>query len=214
MSFISISLIIRKMNDILIAYNSRPDDDAHNFFQSCADEVRQACADLGHGCSIKTRDELTEQVIMQSMTSHSLCVFAAHGSSDSIVNENDDEVISTRTTNYVFKGKGLYAISCSCASSLLPELSRIGISIFVGYDDDFRLSGDAGVFVNCALSGFRSFAEGKSFGQAQSDMLASFDEAIRKAGDSSNPFEKMLLLRDKESLVFHGEPETTFSDLI
>lgn len=117
---------------------------------------------------------------MQSMTSHSLCVFAAHGSSDSIVNENDDEVISTRTTNYVFKGKGLYAISCSCASSLLPELSRIGISIFVGYDDDFRLSGDAGVFVNCALSGFRSFAEGKSFGQVQSDMLASLMRLFEK----------------------------------
>ena len=98
------------MNDILIAYNSRPDDDAHSFFQSCADEARQACADLGCGYSIKTRDELTEQVIMQSMTSHSLCVFAAHGSSDSIVNEHDDEVISIRTTNYVFEGKGLYAL--------------------------------------------------------------------------------------------------------
>lgn len=93
------------MNDILIAYNSRPDDDAHNFFQSCADEVRQACADLGHGCSIKTRDELTEQVIMQSMTSHSLCVFAAHGSSDSIVNENDDEVISTARQITFLKGR-------------------------------------------------------------------------------------------------------------
>lgn len=202
------------MNDILIAYNSRPDDDAHNFFQSCADEVRQVCTDLGCGCVIKTRDELTEQVIMQSMISHSLCVFAAHGSSDSIVNENDDEVISIRTTNYVFKGKGLYTISCSCASSLLPELSRIGISIFVGYNKDFLFSGNESVFVNCALSGFKSFAEGKSFGQAQSDMLASFDEAIRKVEDSSNPFEKMFLLRDKESLVFHGTPEITISDLI
>lgn len=202
------------MSDILIAYNSRPDDDAHNFFQSCADEARQACTDLGRRCSMKTKDELTEQVIMQSMISHSLCVFAAHGSSDSIVNEDDDEVISTRTTNYVFKGKGLYAISCSCASSLLPELSRIGISIFVGYDDDFRFSGDGDVFVNCALSGFRSFAEGKSFEQAQLDMLASFDEAIRNAEFSSNPFEKMFLLRDKESLVFYGAPGTIFSDLI
>ena len=45
-------------------------------------------------------------------------------------------------------------------------------------------------------------------------MLESFDEAIRKAEDSSNPFEKMFLLRDKESLVFHGAPETTFYDLI
>ena len=68
--------------------------------------------------------------------------------------------------------------------------------------------------MNCALSGFKSFAEGKSFEQAKSDMLASFDEAIRKAEDSSNPFEKMFLLRNKESLVFHGAPETTIYDLI
>lgn len=202
------------MSNILIAYNSRPDDIAHSFFQSCADEVRQACVDLGHGCTIKTGDELSEQVIMQSMISHSLCVFAAHGSSDSIINECDDEVISTRTTNYVFRGKGLYAISCSCASSLLPELSRIGLSIFVGYDDILRFSGDEDLFVSCVLSGFRSFTKGNTFGQAQSDMLSSYDEAIRKAENSSNPFEKMFLLRNKESLVFHGAPELTFFDLI
>ena len=201
------------MANILIAYNSRTNDEAHNFFQSCADEARQACADLGHECSIKTGDELTEQIIMQSMDSHSLCVFAAHGSSNSIVNENEDEVISTKTTNYVFNGKGLYAISCWCASSLLPELRKIGISIFVGYNDEFRFSGNEDVCVNCALSGFRRFAEGKPFRQAQLDMLASYDEAIRDAENNPNPFEKMLLLRDKESLVFHGASELTFVDL-
>lgn len=201
------------MNNILIAYNSWSEDEAHSFFQSCADEVRQVCADISLGCTIKTGDELTEPIIMQSMVSNSLCVFAAHGSSDSIVNENDDEVISTRTTNYVFNGKGLYAISCNCALSLLPELSRIGILMFVGYDNVFLFSGDEGVFVDCALSGFRSFAGGKSFRQAQADMLASFDEAIRKAEDCSNPFEKMLLLHDKESLVFYGAAELFFSDL-
>ena len=186
------------MNSILIAYNSCPNDDAHNFFQSCADEVRQACANIGLGCTIKTGEELTEQVII---------------SSDSIFNENNEEVISTRTTNYVYSGKGLYAISCGCASSLLPELSKIGISMFVGYENDFSYSGDEGVFVDCALSGFRSLVVGKPFKQVQSDMLASFDDAIRNAEDSSNPFEKMFLLRDKESLVFHGAPELTLSDL-
>lgn len=201
------------MNSILIAYNSCPNDDAHNFFQSCADEVRQACANIGLGCTIKTGEELTEQVIIQSMYSNSLCVFASHGSSDSIFNENNEEVISTRTTNYVYSGKGLYAISCGCASALLPELSKIGISMFVGYENDFSYSGDEGVFVDCALSGFRSLVVGKPFKQVQSDMLASFDDAIRNAEDSSNPFEKMFLLRDKESLVFHGAPELTLSDL-
>ncbi len=201
------------MNSILVAYNSRPDDTSHNFFQSCADEARQICADMGLNCTMKTGNDMTEQTVRSLMNLHSLCILAAHGSSDSIINENDNDVISTRTTNYVFCGKGLYAISCSCASSLLPELIRIGISIFIGYDDVLRFSGDESVFVNCALSGFRSFAAGRSFRDAQSDMLASFDEAIQNADKSSNPFEKMFLLRDKESLVFYGAEDLTFSDL-
>jgi len=38
-------------------------------------------------------------------------------------------------------------------------------------------------------------------------------DAIKKAGESSNPFEKMFLLHDKESLVFCGDSELKFADL-
>lgn len=201
------------MNSILIAFNSCPDDSSHSFFQSCADEARQLCADINIPCTSKTRDDLAEQSIMQSMESHSLCIFASHGSCDSILDENGNDVISTRTTNYAFNGKGLYAVSCWCAQNLMPELCRIGLSLFVGYDDEIRFSGDESVFVDCALSGLRSFVGGKSFDLAKADMLFSFDEAIKKAGESPNPFEKMFLLHDKESLVFCGNPELTFAEL-
>lgn len=201
------------MNSILIAYNSCPDDSSHSFFQSCADEARQLCADASIPCTSKTGDDLAEPGIMQSMESHSLCIFASHGSCDSIVDENGNDVISTRTTNYVFNGKGLYAVSCWCAQSLMPELRRIGLTFFVGYKDEIRFSGDESIFVDCALSGLRSFVCGKSFNLAKEDMLSSFDEAIEKAGESPNPFEKMFLLHDKESLVFCGDSELTFADL-
>ena len=61
----------------------------------------------------------------------------------------------------------------------------------------------------------RDFAVWSEAGNAlaKADMLSSFDEAIKKAGDSPNPFEKMFLLHDKESLVFCGDPELTFADL-
>ena len=95
----------------------------------------------------------------------------------------------------------------------MPELCRIGLSLFVGYDDEIRFSGDESVFVDCALSGLRSFVAGNRFDQAKADMLSSFDDAIKKAGDSPNPFEKMFLLHDKESLVFCGDPELTFEAL-
>ena len=201
------------MNNILIAFNSCPEDSSHSFFQSCADEARQLCADASIPYTSKTGDDLAEQGIMQSMESHSLCIFASHGSCDSIVDENGNEVISTRTTNYAFSRKGLYAISCWCAQSLMPELCRIGLLLFVGYEDEIRFSGDESVFVDCALSGLRSFVGGKRFDLAKAEMLSSFDEAIKKAGESPNPFEKMLLLHDKESLVFCGDPELTFADL-
>lgn len=201
------------MSSILIAFNSCPDDSSHSVFQSCADEARQLCADTNIPYTSKTRDDLAEQNIMQAMESHALCIFASHGSRDSLVDENGNDVISTRTTNYVFSGKGLYTISCWCAQSLMPELCRIGLSLFVGYDDEIRFSGDEGVFVDCALSGLRSFVRGEKLELAKADMLSSFDEAIKKAGESPNPFEKMFLLHDKESLVFCGDPELTFADL-
>lgn len=201
------------MNRILIAFNSKPDDSSHSFFQNCADEVRQLCVDTCTPFTSKTGDELTEHSIMQDMGSHSLFVFAAHGSSDAIVDENGNDVISTRTTNYELNGKGLYAVSCWCGQGLMPELCRLGLSFFVGYDDEIRFSGDESVFVECALSGLKSFVGGNSFDTAKSDMLFSFDGAIKKAGESSNPFEKMFLLHDKESLVFHGNPELKFDDL-
>ena len=203
----------KQMNSILIAFNSCPDDSSHSFFQSCADEARQLCADFVIPFSSKTGDDLTEHGIMQAMESHVLCFFASHGSCDSIVDERWNDVISTRTTNYAFNGKGLYAVSCWCAQSLMPELCRIGLSLFVGYDDEILFSGDESVFVDCALSGLRSFIEGKRFDLAKADMLSFFDEAIKKAGESSNPFEKMFLLHDKESLIFYGDPELTFADL-
>lgn len=201
------------MSSILIAFSSCPDDSSHSFFQSCADDARQMCADFGIPFTSKTGDDLAEQGVMLAMGNHALCILASHGSCDSIVNESGNDVISTRTTNYAFNGKGLYAVSCWCAQSLMPELCRIGLSLFVGYDDEILFSGDESVFVDCALSGLRSFVEGKRFDHAKADMLSSFDEAIKKAGESSNPFEKMFLLHDKESLVFYGDPELTFADL-
>lgn len=201
------------MNNILVAFNSSPEDSSHGFFQGCADVVRQMCADRGFQCTSKTGEGLTEQVITCAMEEHSLCVIAAHGSFDSIVDENGNDVISTRTTNYVFSGKGVYAVSCRCARDLMPELCRMGALLFIGYNDELRFSGEDSVFVDCALSGLRSFIGGNNLAQAKVDMLSSFDQAIENAENSTNPFEKMFLLHDKESLVFYGAPELQFTDL-
>lgn len=201
------------MSNILLAFNSDCLDPLHGFFQCCADEARQMCADCGLLFTLKSGDEMNEASIMSSMDNHCLCVMAAHGSCDSIMNANGDDVISTRTTNYSFCGKGLYAISCNCAAMLLPKLIDIGVLFFVGYRDVFRISGEDVTFAQCALSGFRSFIEGKTLGQAYLDMLTSFDEAIKKAENSPNIWEKMFLLHDKEALEKYGNDDLKFTDL-
>ena len=118
-----------------------------------------------------------------------------------------------RTTNYTFSGKGLYAVSCWCAQNLMQELFRIGVLLFVGFNDEILFAGEESVFVDCALSGLKSLIRGKDLEHARADMLSSFDKAIEKAQECPNPFEKMFLLHDKESLVICGAPELTFSDL-
>ena len=56
-----------------------------------------------------------------------------------IYNETDEDVISTRTTNYNFQGKALYCVSCCSAINLCPSLMQIGLKLYVGYNDTFEV---------------------------------------------------------------------------
>lgn len=196
------------MANILIAYNNDANVDLHGFMQSCADSARQCCVDNNHAYTSVVPPSLTESNVIPSMQNHQLCFIAAHGDSEGVYNEKDADVITTHTTNYNFVDKGLYTVACSCAQKLYPELYRIGLKLFVGYNAPFIVGDDEEAFCDCALEGLKYILQGKTKAAAHKAMLDKYDEVIK-----SLPFkDKIRLLQDKERLMFEGEESITIAD--
>ena len=120
------------MDDILIAFDNDPSTELRGFFESCADEAKQMCANNNRGYISLFPPQLTNSDLISKMDNIKVCIVAAHGKHDGIVNEEGEEFISTRTTNYALSGKFLYTISCSTAIDLLPHLLSIGMKLYVG----------------------------------------------------------------------------------
>ena len=200
------------MGKVLIAYNNDSGTVLHDFLESCADEAKQICADNGIDYSSVCPPDLDEQSVVGVMPDHHLCFIAAHGDADGVYDEDDKAIVSTRTTNYNFKGKGLYSVACLCAQNLHPHLKALGLRIFVGYNDTFNVRGEREPFVNSALAGLKSFLAGENADAAKEKMLTTYDEQI-VALDATDPMAAIELVHNKEALVFDGESTLAFSDL-
>lgn len=200
------------MGKVLIAYNNDSGAVLHDFLESCADEAKQICADNGINYSSVCPPDLIEQSVVGVMPNHHLCFIAAHGDAYGIYNEDDEAIVSTRTTNYNFKGKGLYSVACLSAQNLHPHLKSLGLRFFVGYNDTFNVRGEREPFVNSAMAGLKSFLSGENAEAAKEKMLTTYDEQIA-ALDATDPMAAIELVHNKEALVFDGENTLVFSDL-
>ena len=200
------------MGKVLIAYNNDSGTVLHDFLESCADEAKQICADNGIDYSSVCPPDLNEQSVVGAMPDHHLCFIAAHGDVDGIYNEDDEVIVSTRTTNYNFKGKGLYGVACLCAQNLHPHLKVLGLRFFVGYNDTFNVRGEREPFVISAMAGLKSFLYGENADVAKEKMLTTYDEQI-VALDVTDPMAAIELVHNKEALVFDGDSTLVFSDL-
>lgn len=200
------------MGKVLIAYNNDSGTVLHDFLESCADEAKQICADNGIDYSSVCPPDLKEQSVVGAMPDHHLCFIAAHGGVDGIYNEDDEAIVSTRTTNYNFKGKGLYGVACLCAQNLHPHLKVLGLRFFVGYNDTFNVRGEREPFVISAMAGLKSFLSGENADVAKEKMLTTYDEQI-VALDVTDPMAAIELVHNKEALVFDGDSTLVFSDL-
>ena len=200
------------MGKVLIAYNNDSGTVLHDFLESCADEAKQICADNGIDYTAVCPPDLDEQSVVGVMPDHHLCFIAAHGDADGIYNQDDEAIVSTRTTNYNFKGKGLYSVACLCAQNLHPHLKALGLRFFVGYNDTFNVRGEHAPFINSAMAGLKSFLSGESADVAKEKMLTTYDEQI-VALDATDPMAAIELVHNKEALVFEGEGTLVFSDL-
>ena len=200
------------MGKVLIAYNNDSGTVLHDFLESCADEAKQICADNGIDYTAVCPPDLDEQSVVGVMPDHHLCFIAAHGDADGIYNQDGEAIVSTRTTNYNFKGKGLYSVACLCAQNLHPHLKALGLRFFVGYNDTFNVRGEHAPFVNSAMAGLKSFLSGESADVTKEKMLTTYDEQI-VALDVTDPMAAIELVHNKEALVFDGEDTLVFSDL-
>lgn len=188
-----------KMEKVLVAYNNAHDANLHTFFEDCADEVKQSCVNNGHEFTDVCPPNLTEGNVVGKMNEHTTCMLAAHGDAYGVYNDNEDNVVTTRTTNYNLSGKVFYAISCDCAQHLLPQLRSIGVSTFVGYDDKLTVIESDHSFVESAVSGLVSLLNGDSKEAAKQKMFDSYTENMNKAISKDI---KRILLHNREHLCF------------
>ena len=200
------------MGNVLIAYNNDSGTVLHNFLESCADEAKQICVDNGIDYTAVCPPNLNEKSAVGVMLDHHLCFIAAHGDADGIYNQDDEAIVSTHTTNYNFKGKGLYSVACLCAQNLHSHLKALGLRFFVGYNDTFNVRGEHAHFINSAMAGLKSLLSGESADVAKEKMLTTYDEQI-VALDATDPMAAIELVHNKEALVFDGEGALVFSDL-
>lgn len=200
------------MGKVLIAYNNEPGTVLRDFIELCSDEAKQICIDHMMDYTSICPPDFDEQHVVGGMASHQMSVVVAHGDPYGIYNDKDEDVISTRTTNYSFAEKGLYSIVCLCAQNLLPQLKTVGIKYFIGYEKDFSVVGDRTPFMVSAMSGLRGLLSGEDALHAKERMLKTFDDQIAEL-DKTNPKAAIVLAHDREALVFFGEDTLTFSDL-
>lgn len=188
-----------KMENVLIAYNNASDIALHIFFESCADEVRQASFSNGHSWTDVCPPDLNEENVVGQMENFTICMLASHGDAYGIYNEVNEDVVTTRTTNYSLSGKIFYAIACGCAEHLLPHLKAIGLSHFVGYDDVLIVVENNITFVETTVSGLVSLLSGESVEVAKKKMYDLYTESINKATSKEI---KRFLLHNREHLCF------------
>ena len=187
------------MEHILIGYNNASASDLHFFFESCADDAKQFCVNNSHTYEPISPPNLLEWTKCPNINTFSIFFFACHGDPEGIYNENYDDIVSTRTTNYDLAGKTLYAVSCMCGDKLMPELKRIGLNTFVGYDGPLRIVESEPMFRECAMEGLKAILEGEEKAVARKRMLDKYTECINNTDDENV---QMYLLDNREHLCF------------
>lgn len=186
------------MENVIVSYNNDPSTHLHDFFESCADDIKQKCVDCGHKYTSVCPPYLNHKNVIEAMEDNTICFVAAHGTDDAILNETEEEILSNHTTNYVLDGKVFYSVSCLCGISLGPELKRIGVSLFVGYKDNFKVGTNEELFKLAAISGLKSILDGDNFEEAKKKMYDCFDACI----DSADFWDGAFLLHDRDCLMF------------
>lgn len=187
------------MQKLLIAYNNDRTENLHGFFEDCADNAKQLCADNNNQFFSVFPPNLEEKNVCPAIKDYTICFIAAHGDADGVYNSDYKDVVSVRTTNYEFMGKIFYAISCSCGQNLRQKLKLLGLKLFVGYDDKLFVIESESSFRDSAMEGLKALLEGETEQKAYDRMYAKYTDHIINAPSKHI---KKLLLHNREHLLF------------
>ncbi len=197
------------MAKVIIAYDDDTSNVSRRFMESCADTAKQYCVGNNHFYTLMAPPNLNNANVVSILCSHHVCMIAAHGAAHGVYNEIGNDIVSTKTDNYGFMSKCFYSVSCYCAKELKPELQRLGLKIFIGYDDIFYVGQDEDVFVECAMEGLKCLLQGDSVCVSKRKMLCKYNDII-----NATPFpDNTYLLQNREHLVFEGHCNMTIADL-
>lgn len=200
------------MGKVLIAYNDDASENSRQFFDDCAIDIRNYCIGKSFDYDLLTPPNLTELQFMDKAQYSKICYVASHGRPDSVVNEEGEEFVSTRTTNYNLNGKCFFAVSCFCAQNLKDELLRIGLKLFVGYRDKYTEFPGYDEFMQSANCGLKVFIDGQNVAQMKESIYAEYDRLFNIL-NGKNPLAADALLDNKESLVIEGDDDLTIKKL-
>ena len=200
------------MTKILIAYNDEISDRNSKLFEDHAIDVINFCIDKGIDFKIVKPPQLVETEVTKSVLNYKICYIASHGTTDAIKNENNEDIVSTTTTNYNFYGKALFTISCDCAQTLKDELIRIGLKLFVGYKSKYQDFPDYEEFYITANSGIKLFSEGVSVSEMRKQIYMIHDKCYDSLC-SISPLVADALLDNREGLTIEGDDHLCLSDL-
>lgn len=200
------------MGKVLIAYNDDVSENSRQFFDDCATDIRNYCIGKSFDYDLLAPPNLTEVQFMDKAQDSKICYVASHGRPDSVVNEEEEEFVSTRTTNYNLNGKCFFAVSCFCAQNLKDELLRIGLKLFVGYRDRYTEFPGYDEFTQSANYGLKVFIDGQNVAQMKNSIYAEYDRLFDVLNEKS-ALAADALLDNKESLVIEGDDNLTIANL-
>lgn len=201
------------MEKVLIAYNNDASESSRQFFDDCATDIRNYCLGKSFSYDLLTPPNLTEVQFMDKAQDSIICYVASHGRPDSVVNEEEEEFVSIRTTNYNLNGKCFFAVSCYCAQNLKDELLRIGLKLFVGYRDKYTEFPGYDEFIQSANCGLKVFIDGQNVAQMKDSIYAEYDRLCDVLNGKS-VLAADALLGNKEFLVIEGDDNLIIADLI
>lgn len=183
------------------------------FFTECLKDIENY-ENEAKSLNVIKSNALNELAISLKLSELSKFIFLAfsHGSKESLLSNGSSPYISININNGIFLNAFFYACACNVGEVLGRNLVENGCSSFIGYNKNFEIwDFNRNPFVQCATYGYKLFLSGCNIETIIEKMKEKYDEYIDNY--ENDIFGAMMLLSNKNSLVYHGNSKHSISML-